>query len=353
MLTITTQGSFTSDGLSRIIQVPEGIDWFKVVNWTHITAQTAAAGYQWDWYRGFPINDSAVTGFVGAAGVWSMRNSRTIVTIGTGIVGGLTLIDSTVQLPARQGTTVTSTAAAAPVVQTTPIGANQFGTSRMQVNQTVIRMNYTLPGGVGAAPSIMGIDYTVTAIGDLTHFTLPTHANAIPAAGAGVFTIVSYSPDPLYYPQDRTVINVTQAVQANVTTSVVNNYTVGQSVRMQIPRVCGMIELDQKVVNIVAIVDPYTFTIDVDTTGYTAFTWPLLANYRYQVAQVTPVGETAQQPYVQSYLDATNNVGYSGMILATGVAAAPGPDLDAAKLFSPAGTTGDIVYWQAGKVANL
>jgi hypothetical protein len=348
MFTITTQGSFVSDGLSRVIQVPQGIDWFKAVNMTNIAGAVALAGYEFEWYRGMAVNDGILEGTIIAGPVWGMSTSRVYAAAG-GVVGGFTLIDSTTQLPARQGTTVSNTAAAAPVVTTTAVGAGQAGTNNMVTDRTVVRMNYA--NVVGASPSLMGIDYTVT-VNTATTFTLPTHANAIPNGGAGVFTIVSYSSDPLFYPVNRTVINITQAVNPTVTTSVIHNLTVGQEIRLKVPAVCGMTQINDKTATVLTVVNPYSFTItgaqgdSVDSTGFTAFVWPLVASYPYQVAECIPVGQACSVPASQSFAGGTVNQGYTGMVLAAGTNAA-------SLLVSPAGTTADVIYWQAGKVANL
>ena len=354
MFTITSQGTFISDGLSRIIQVPQGIDWFKVVNTNNIANQTASSGVEWWWYRtsNMPVNDAFVT-YINAAGTALMPAENQFTGAPFVNTGGFTLFDSTTQLPALQGTTVTTSNAVNPTVTTTAVGAGEYGTTHMSSFRTVVRLNYNAPV-TGPAPSICGIDYTVNVL-TATTFRLPTHANAIPPMGAGQFYIASYTSDPLFYPTERTIINIVadaNPTQARITTSVNSPYTVGQSVRFYIPKVSHMIQLDQLIGTVVRTnledntLGPNRFVVDIDVTGFTPFTWPLLADYHYKLPQVVPVGETAQQPYVQSYLDATNNVGLSGMILGAGIDAAT-------DLLSPAGTAGDTVTWQAGKVVNL
>ena len=162
----------------------------------------------------------------------------------------------------------------------------------------------------------------------------------------------------MFYPQNRTVINITRAAQAIVTTSVIPGYTPGQSIRMKVPTVCGMTQLNDKIVNVVydyatapAVLGLTVndFVIDYDTTAFTPFAWPLAVNYRYQVAEAIPVGEVCglvPVPGSLAYYDATTNMGYYGVVLGSGINAAT-------NLLSPAGTAGDVLYWQASKVANL
>ena len=43
--------------------------------------------------------------------------------------------------------------------------------------------------------------------------------------------------------------------------------------------------------SIVSVVDDYNFTVNVDTTGFTAFTYPTVAQQPSSFPEVTPVGE--------------------------------------------------------------
>lgn len=71
-----------------------------------------------------------------------------------------------------------------------------------------------------------------------------TSTNALATApgatgGAGFYRIVNV--DPLFYPRRRIATNITQAVIAQVRTSVAHQYVPGQEVRYLIPSVSGMI----------------------------------------------------------------------------------------------------------------
>ena len=334
MFTITTQGTFVSDGTSRVIQVPQGIDWFTVVNYTNISTYAANSGMRWTWYRGMGVNNAIhETSIAGSL----FSNTATLVALGGNYtsVHGFTLIDSSTQLPSAAVATTASSNAVAPIVNTAT-------TQPLEVNRTVIRLS-----NIANTPEICGIDYTVTAITPATNFTLPVHATAPALGGAGFYRIISYDYTQNFYPANRTVINVTQAANAVVTTSVIHTYTVGQKVRMIVPVTCGMVELDDQEVTITAVT-AQTFTINVDTTGYTAFAWPLLAVFPTTVAQVVPIGEAAALPYSNLFTDASENRNYSGMLLGTGVVG-----VAASIANSPAGTNTNVMYWQAGKVANL
>jgi len=342
MLTITTQGSFVSDGTSHIVTVPQGIDWFKVFNYSVWQAQTLASGYEFTWLRGMPINEGLIQFNTQTAAFDFVSASAACST--APVSPGFILFDSTTQLPSVQVVVAACSNNVAPVITT----AN---TLSLVPDQTVIRIY-----GYTTAESINGIDYTVTAVTPATNFTLPTHATAIPADAGSAnsnYRVISYDPSPMFYPTNRTIINISQAVNAVVTTSVVHQYTVGQKVRLMVPSASyGMVEANNLLVTVTvaSAATPTQFTCNLDTTGFTAFTWPTTLATRQQLAQVIPVGEECSNftpasgyvpPYASlSFFDATENKGIRGMLLGAGA-------------MSPAGVNTNIIYWQAGKVENL
>jgi hypothetical protein len=77
----------------------------------------------------------------------------------------------------------------------------------------------------------------------------------------------------------------------------------------------------------------------VDTTGFTAFAFPLTTAPGFTPAQVVPIGEntaTALLLGADILGDATRNTAFFGIQLRAGTA-------------SPAGVDGDVIYWVAGK----
>jgi hypothetical protein len=223
-----------------------------------------------------------------------------------------------------------------------------------------------------------------------TSFTLLTASNVLATApgaigGAGFYSIVNNGNTALYYPRNRYVTNITQAVNGQVSTSVAHGLTPGQEVRFNIPAVSGMIQLNPQINNnyfptsssvpaiVVSVVDDYNFTININTTAYTAFTWPTITQQPSNFPQVIPFGEdtatslsstAAQTPTIAGQqifntnngilADSTVNTGYLGMILGTG-----GNGLElTTPILGPSGSvawtsgnapTGDLIYWVAGK----
>lgn len=111
---------------------------------------------------------------------------------------------------------------------------------------------------------------------------------------------------------------------------------------MKVPAAFGMIEMSNIQGTIVAVTAG-TFTLDVDSTAFTAFAFPdttaTPALFPFDWAQVTPIGQDTGFSLTQGVdilADATRNTGFLGMRLMGGAA-------------SPAGAAADVMYWVAGK----
>lgn len=361
--TIIGQGTFVVPAtiVNQYIQIPSGADWMKVYNYTQTAAIgvfASGAGLEFYWQRGMAPGTGIVK--YGANGVRTL-SADTLVS------GGFTLYDPSGQSGANAAplvsaavATTASTNATRPVVSTGSTAGIAAG--------TVVRMSNT------AQTDVNGIDMVVGAVTLNTNFTLLFAGNALATApgaigGAGFYRIVNV--DSPFYPRKRFITNITQAVNANVSTSVAHGLTPGQAIRFNIPAVSGMIQLNPTPANnyqyatVVTVVDDYNFTIDINTTTYTAFTFPTIAQQPSSFPEMHPVGEntalalssvTAQVPTVGGLqipntntgilADSTVNTLFQGMILGTG---GNGASLGAA-ITGPAGTVAaDVMYWVAGK----
>lgn len=365
-------------GNSVIIPIPSGVDWLKVYNYTKAGANglnsvyfggtaNAFAGYEFYWQRGMPV---------GGGMVKYKANGTAVVNQDTLAAGGFTLYDPSGQtagaLPLLSApvATTASTNATRPVVST----ANTAGLSV----GSIVRLNST------AQNDVNGIDFVVGAVTANTSFTLLTSTNALATApgaigGAGFYSIVNVI-SPLFYPRRRIVVNITRANPAQVSTAIPHGMTAGQSIRFEIPAVSGMQQLNPTPFNnyqpctVVQVIDDYNFTINVDTTNFTAFTWPTIAQQPSSFPAFNPIGEDTAaalaSPYAQVpsiggqqifntntgiLADSTVNTGFLGMILGSG---GNGTALTT-PVSGPAGTvhftSGDVIdvtdsmYWVAGK----
>ena len=363
-----------------IIQVPSGADWMSVKNFTQSgTAGTSAAyfqesdtanvGVEYYWQLGMAPGTSIVRYY---------GNTTGVVSGDILLSGGFTLYDpsgnnpNALPLLGNPVATTASTNATRPVVSTASTAGLSVG--------SIVRISNT------AQTDVNSVDMVVGAVTTNTSFELLTATNALATApgvvgGAGFYRIVNYN--QLFYPRRRYVVNITQAINAQVSTSIPHGLTPGQAVRFEIPAVSGMIQLNPTPLNnympctIVTVVDDYNFTINVNTLAFTAFTWPTSIPSQTPVSfpSVTPFGEDTASALVSTgsqvpsiggqqifntntgiLADSTVNTGFLGMILGSG---GLGKILSTTYVTGPAGTVAfntsnvitsqDVMYWLAGK----
>lgn len=323
----TNQGRFTADGSAKIIQLRSDLDWMWVKNETVSYAAGAGTGAEFYWQRGMTQGRGTI--YVKTAATNALQVGQIAAN------SGFYLVDSSVNSPSASVALTGITNGNPPVVNT--------GDTSLLNNGDVVRIYST----VGAL-QLGGLDFTIGAIIANTSFTLAYMAqiaNANP--GAGTFRRIPFN--PLYYPRRRYITKISQAAQAIVTLSVTHGYKVGQKVRFIIPEVSatyfGMTELNNQVGTIVAVgaadADGVTntITVDIDTSGYTAFAFPLTTSGGFTPAQVWPLGQDTAESIDASVSvlgDATLNEGYIGIELKAGTS-------------SPAGAANDVIYWVAGK----
>jgi hypothetical protein len=307
--TLIQTGSFTSTGANFTVNLRGGTNFMNVWNLTAITNNVVNAGYKFEWN-------------LGMGGVEYQSNAGgTAVNIIPQAASFLP-VDTSIQVPLGPVATTASTNAVQPVISTGSTAGLSVG--------SVVRVY-----GIAGQPSLSGYDFTIDTIVPNTSFRVANALENGPGAvgGAGFYRIIPYP--SIFYPRARSIVKITQAVQAIVTTSVNHGYVVGQSVRLVVPAAFGMIEADGLLVNIVAVTAG-TFTINLDTTGFTAFDFPHAAAYPFTFAQSIPVGEETDANSNPNLLDdATVNQAILGMVLVGGID-------------GPAGQNGDIIYWQAG-----
>ena len=357
--TILSQGRFIVPAtiVNQVIAVPSGIDFMWVKNYTRAgtVGGAAAFGYEYYWQRGMAPGTGMVQYY---------SNGSAIINGDNLLSGGFTLYDPSGQtagslpLLGASVATTASTNATRPVVSTASTAGISVG--------TVVRMSNT------AQTDVNGIDMVVGAVTPGVSFTLLTASNPlanVPGAigGAGFYRIVNVN--ELFYPRSRVIVNITQAVNAQVSTSIPHGMTPGQEIRFSIPQLAiapfGMRELDGLAGTVLTVVDDYNFTIDIDTTAFSLFVYPAIAQQPSSFPQMIPMGEDtatsltvlgAQVPTIAGLqifntntgllADSTVNTGFLGMVLGTGSLGA----ISGAAITGPAGSVAaDVVYWVAGK----
>lgn len=364
---VLVNGRFTVGATVRgvYLPIPSSVDFIRLYNITKLgTLGDGTNFYGWEmtWQKG------ALPGF--STIKYYKSNGSTVISGDYINSGGFTLYDPSgndplaLPLIGNAVATTASTNATRPVVSTASTAGISVG--------TVVRMSNT------AQTDINGIDFVVGAVTLNTNFTLMAASNALATApgaigGAGFYRIIN-SLDPLFYPRKRYITNITRASNANVSTSVSHGLTPGQAIRFYIPDVSGMTQLNPGPQNnysyatVLTVVDDYNITVNVDTTNYTAFTYPTIAQQPSQFPQLEPIGEDTAVSLVtaasqvptsggnriygtQSGLlaDATTNTGFLGLYLGTG---GFGNANTSDFITGPAGaTTGDVISWIGGKMA--
>lgn len=310
-------------------------------------------GVKFDWYLG----DAIGRGYVDFVNM-SVSNALSIQQIAPG--AGFYFINTTNSQPGplNNGSTgISAISTATPPVVTVGSTANMF------TGQTVQLYN------VVGAPQLSGLQFSITVLSGTT-FALTNMQSLSVAATGGDFRVIPYQPlyvapivpgvtslsalqDPYWYPTYRVITNISQSFPAIITLAVKHTYTVGQSVMLQVPVVSaaafGMPSLNGlQSVTIVAVgaadADGYvnTISVDLDTTGIGPFAFPLAADPGFSPAAVYPSGENTAQALASNVNilgDSTVNQSAFGLLLVAG-------DL------SPAGQSGDVIQWLAGKSFN-
>jgi len=287
----TLSGTFSSDGVSKLITVPSDIVKFEVFNETQFGSAAAATPMiQASWIKDLPVAGA----YLGA----KTNGAATIAITQMITADGFTLIDPTSVAP---GAAVATTA----VTAANPAVASTASTTGLIAGSTVVRMI-----NVAAMQQISGMDFTVGTIVANTSFQLKfLDASGFAAAGTTGFYRILPSLGP-YYPKRRFITKISKAASAVITMSVVHQFTVGQLVRIYVPSAFGMTQMNGQQATITAIsVANNTITVDIDSTAFTTFAFPTSAVAATGVtfAQVVPIGEAATSPYQNLLDDATVN----------------------------------------------
>lgn len=329
----TIQGRFTSTGASVQLSIPSSFDWIRVYNETATAQGAADLGIEFYFQRGMTNGRGLVTTKLGT----QANDPLTAGQIAAG--AGFTYLDTSdqsAQLTAAVAITNT-TNATNPVLNT--------GNTTGLVAGSIVRL-YNISSG----HSVDGMDFVVDNVTANTNFRLGGVFQAAPfanGAATGSYRIVNYASACFspWYPPFRYIINITQAASMVVTLSVPSNYQVGQKVTFSIPAGYGMTELNGLTGTVTAVTNGNaspSITLDIDSTGFTAFTFINTVSVKNR-AIVAPVGaNTAYILGVNGNIlnDATFNNEIVGVLLAAGVS-------------SPAGQANDVIYWIAGSSANV
>ena len=334
--TIVSQGTFTQPAVAvnQIIPLPSGADYFVTTNLTQM-ATTNGTGrvVRGEWYGGgLTANNDGLR--------WKKTNSTSAINIDkfstSTASNGFTYVT---RFPAPEaaltGTTITN---ANPAVATV--------TNTYSEGDTVVIYN-----AVGMQ-QISGMTFTISSVSSSGFTLLGLDASGFSGAATSfqVRRVNSFTP---VEPSFLYVTKVTQAVQAQVTVSQANSVYLGQKLEFTVPASFGMVQLNNFYqsqnlpIVVTSIVDAYNFTINLNTTNYTAFAFPASSSSptAQLFATVAPAGQSTQfNPItgVQTGYNFTQIPFHTGQFIPYMYVSAGAQ--------SPGGSASDIIVWQAYKM---
>lgn len=334
MFTIVTQGTFTqpATAVNQIIPLPSGADYFVATNLTQMaTTQSTGRVVRGEWYGGglTAVNDGLR---------WKKTDTTSAINIDkfstSTASNGFTYVTS---FPAPQaaltGTTITNASPAVATVTNTYSEGDTVVIYNSVGMQQISGMTFTISSVSGSGFTLLGLNTPGSA------------ATAFKVRRVNQFTPVE--PSFLY------VTAVTQAAQGQVTVSQANSVYLGQKLEFQIPASFGMVQLNNFYqpqnlpVVVTSIVDAYNFTINVNTTNFTAFAFPssALSPTAQLFATVAPAGQSTQFNPITGVQTGYN---FTQIPFHTGVFV-PYMYLPAGAQ-SPGGSASDVIVWQAYKM---
>ena len=322
MATIITQGSFTSTGAGKFINIPTSADYFKTVNYTqmNLTGSVCVGG---EWFRDITATNDGIR--------WTKAGTSAI------------LMDLFSTSTASNGFTYYD-APPSPTAALTGSDITKAGSAVCTVTNTYSNGDTVRIYNSTGMLQIGGMPFTISSVssGAFTLSGLDSSAFTTPATAFNVRKIdPNYGISPQYFYPTK----ITQATQGVITTSQAHDYVVGQLLKMSIPDAYGMTELDQVTVEVVSV-STYTFTISANTSAFTAFALPAsTASPNIEFATVGPVGQRTQFDPLTNVQTGYNfveppfrNNDFSPRMFLAG-----GAD-------SPAGASSDVIIYQAYKM---
>lgn len=339
--TIVTQGTYTqpATAVSQIIPLPSGCDYMKVINFTQMSAAAPTACVAGEWFGG------GLTA-VNAGLRWRKAGSSAILIdnfTDSTATNGFTYVTA---FPSPQaaltGTTITQANPAVASVTNTYSNGDQVVIYNAVGMEQISGMVFTISSVSGSAFSLLGLDSSAFAAA-ATAFTV----RRLTQAPLGVTTPVA--PSYLY------VTKVSQAVGAQVTTSQQHNLVVGQKIEFTIPGSFGMVQLNNfnqpgsKPIIVTSIVDTYNFTINIDTTNYTAFALPASSGSptTQLFATLAPAGQAAT---FNPITNVTTGYNFTTVPFRTGIFVPYMLLGVSANSTGVAGGANDVMIWQAFKM---
>ncbi len=343
--TILDGGSFTSTGAGVKINLPSSADYFRTWNITQMALTgTVVVGGEWFGSKfglgASPANDGLR---------WKKAGSSAILidTFSTSTASnGFTYVTVAPVVEAQAAAAITAISAANPavVLQTNTYSDGDilriYGTTG---DLTIGGMDFQISSSSGSGYTLLGL--------------ANVSGNGLAAATAGFTRRISKY--EAVDPQFLYITNISKATQAVVSTSVDPSpyYVVGNLIHFSVPSSFGMKQMNQLTGKILAVnavgasgsIGAYNLTVDIDSTAFTTFAFPLsaLSPTTPLFATLAPAGSRTQydpNTLVQTGYEFQKTPFHTGqftpfMYLAGGAA-------------SPAGANADVINWMSYKLES-
>lgn len=286
------QGSFTSDGLARVLDIQCGADYFKMTNIT--------AGESYEWYNGFAADTA-----------WDLVNDSLVAS------GGISAFASAEDAfgPELSGTGVSK---ANPAVVT----INGHGL----VTGDIVRLY-----GTTGMRQIAGMLFQVTYINANT-FSIDLDTSGFVAVATAVKARKLLVPQ-LFSPRSRFITALTLGASTSVVTSVDHGYGVGEYITLAVPAAFGSSEINGLSGRVLSITSANEFVVDIDSAAASAFAFPASASVPFSFAYAVPAGDQVPLALGNTFPGSIRNDGIRGLALGSGVV----------------GSAADEIYWIALK----
>ncbi len=331
------RGTFTSTGVNKALYLPMKPDMIEIWNKTKYGTTTNHTGV------------SALGFAEDAAGTAYLTESNGTAWLGKILTsGGFTFFSAgSPTFGATKALASTFVTQANPAVVTSTSHGYQTG-------------DVVLLYGTTGMLQVAGIPYVITRTGANT-FTIPVDSSGFAAAATAGFVKQVLYPD-LYIPELCYITAIATGTTTVITTSINHNFVVGQEVGFTIPTAWGMTQLDSAIYlqssngipqqAYVTAVTANTLTVNINSTGYTAFAYPTSATAALGLTfpQVWAIGDQNTGYSLNSsgqvpYLGVTNGViGIPGSFVANtrqGVIIGTG---DGTEIIH---ATSDVIAWRA------
>lgn len=338
---IISQGKFTqaATAVPKFIPIPSGVDRMEVINYTGSDGATNGKGTSYLWQRGMATDGGLI--------YYHPAGDQTLA-VNAIASGGFTLVDSE-SVVYGASTSATGLSNATSMVVTT---ANTAG---IVANSTVVRLLVESGDTLTDYETVVNKDFLVVSVNSGADFTLDALATA-PGLTTGTLHFKIVYVDTPFYPRARIIAQITTGTTTEVYTTVPHGLTTGQKIRFSIPSTSGMTQLNPTTDNqylsatvTIHATDTARFTADVDSTGFTAFSYPISTQAPVSFPYIIPFGMDSAKAIssnAEISADARVNTARLGMILGLGSNATAG-------LTGPAGAANDVMYWSAWKAANV